>query len=641
MPISAPETRRQSSALAAALPAANPAVMLAALVSQTGELDRARGIAAELSHAFAKGGIVASLPEQPAAELKAWAERELAVREDVESGDAAVRRPELSDEVFAEVASWLVGWPVPVASSAFYKEQAGFTDFVESTAHPEADVSGVSLLVIGAGMGGIAAAVAAAKAGISCTVVEKADQLGGVWQRNTYPGVGVDTPSAYYSFSFEVNDEWSGIYPKGQEYLDYLNRVADQYDVRKDIRLGTTVTGMAWDDAAKVWEVRCERGGRAETIRANYVMTAAGYLTRPQVPQVPGLDAFAGTWFHSADWDHDYDFAGKRLAVVGTGCTSVQVVDALVDEVASLTLVQRQPHWVMPAAVDDEFAPEEVWLSTNVGHYALWNRLLTFLPISDTNYPVVRYDAEWAAEHDLSISAANDAVLQVAQGYLEESFADRPDLLERLRPNFAPFGKRTIRDPGNYYSALKRDTSTVASGLSELVPEGLVDADGKLHEVDVIVFATGFSLEYLADIEIAGRDGVLLSDVWAQSPSAYNGCQVPGFPNLFITSGPHASAAHGGGHNFTIEAVVHYLIESIRATAARGAASLEATPEAWQRWQQEVREQMADTIWAREKRATTYYRNSAGEVILASPLLMEDFWARLRGPVDDDMIFGG
>lgn len=626
-------SRSTASDARAHLRAANPAVLVATLAARTGDLERAKSFLPHLTHTFQRGGIVSELAPDRMEELVDWC-LELGLDEDEDASFL------MSDEDFCAFAGGLVGWEIPTDTAPFYREQAGFTDFVTAVPLPDVDVTSIDIVAIGAGMAGIAMAVAAGKAGMNCRILEKASEAGGVWHQNTYPGVGVDTPSAYYSFSFEINQQWSGVYPTGQEYLDYLNRVVDRYGIRKNITFGADVTRLEWLQTENRWQISYRRGGKEQIISARAVVTAAGYLTRPQLPQVAGLEDFSGEWFHSAEWNHECDFTGKRVAVIGTGCTSVQVVDALADKVASLTLVQRQPHWVLPPSVDVEFSPIEKWLNAHVPGYAQWSRLLTFIPISDFNYPVVRFDDEWARTHDLSISPANDQVLQTALGYLEASFPDRPDLAKLLTPNFAPFGKRTIRDPGNYYGALKRETSTVASGLARVVPEGLIDADGQLHEVDVIVYATGFKLDYLAHVEIIGRSGQRLADAWGDSPVAYNGCQVPGFPNLFITSGPHASAAHGGGHNFTVEAVVHYVIESLRDLAARGAVSVEPAPEALTRWKSEVDELLADSVWVRETRATTYYRNAKGEVVLASPLTMVDFWTRLRGPNPDHLVYG-
>jgi cation diffusion facilitator CzcD-associated flavoprotein CzcO len=293
---------------------------------------------------------------------------------------------------------------------------------------------------------------------------------------------------------------------------------------------------------------------------------------------------------------------------------------------------------VTPSTGGDSIPEAERWLLMNVPSYAQWARLHTFLRIGDANYSMVRYDPEWVARHELSISAANERGLQVALGHLEQTFADRPDLVEKLKPNFAFMGKRPIRDPGAYYETLKKPTTEVVTGgLAQVTPRGPVDCDGNVHEVDAIVYATGFALDFLSSWTIVGRNGRKLADVWREAPAAYLGCQVPGFPNLFVTSGPNANPSHGGGHNFCVEAVVHYVIECLNTLVERGAQSMEPTPEALDDWVKEMREQLADSVWVRETRATTYYRNAKGDVVLANPLRMEDYWNRLRHPQLDEL----
>jgi len=604
-------------------------VLLASLVSITGETAVMEALLPQLRHEMGPAGITPVLPAAAHATLVAWGMSVLA-----NLPDHAHRDPlALEDDPFLALASALLSWPVEAHSLPYLREQAGFARFVQTLPRTHKAPEGFSVAIIGAGMAGIAAAITARHEGIACTVFEKHPGLGGVWWQNHYPGVGVDTPSEYYSFSFEVNPEWTHAFPEGAQYLDYLGRVARKYGVMDDIRFGTDVRELRWDESAARWTLVIERDGVLEEHHANAVITAAGYLTRVQFPDVPGLDRFRGPWFHSAEWREDCDLAGKRLGVVGTGCTSVQIVDALIDTVQSLTLFQRQPHWVMPPSGEARLPESQLWLLDNVPSFAQWSRLALYLLISDALYPQVRYDAEWAATHDLSISPLNDISLQRGLGHLQASFADRPDLIEKLTPGFAPFGKRPIRDPGGYYAALTRPTSTVvSSGLREVVPEGIVDGDGELHALDAIVYATGFKLDFLSQWRIEGRDGRTLNEVWQDSPVAYNGCMVPGFPNLFITSGPHASAAHGGGHNFTVEAVVHYAFECLQTLFETGRSCIDVRPDAQQRWTAEVREALADSVWVRERRATTYYRNGKGEVILASPFRMEDYWNRLRRP---------
>ena len=620
--VSPPEIRRH-------VEGANPAVLLASLVAITGETSKIAEFKPHFSYGIDMTGVTSELPADLRAELDAWGVEVITNLERY-----ANRNPlEVADEAFKALLEAMVGFPIETHSLPFLREQGGFVSFVPTVPRTKPVRPGFKLAIVGAGMAGIAMAIAAKAAGIDFVVLEKKDGLGGVWWQNRYPGVGVDTPSKYYSFSFEINPEWTHAFPEGGQYLRYLDRVARKYGVIDNFTFGADVSELVWDEGSASWQIAYTKDGRREEITANAVVTAAGYLTNPQLPAVPGIQSFNGEWFHSANWNQNYDFAGKKVAVVGTGCTSVQIVDALAPLIDGLVLFQRQPHWVMPSAGRTGLPEAERWLLLNVPTFAAFARLHTFIPIGDANYETVRYDEAWAAEHEFSISPRNDIGLQAALWHLDESLADRPDLKKALTPNFAFMGKRPVRDPGAYFETLKRDSTTlVTSGLSEVTPQGPVDAEGNLHEVDAIIYATGFTLEYLSSWTIVGRQGQKLNELWGETPVAYLGCQVPGFPNLFVTSGPNASAAHGGGHNFTVEAVVHYVIECLQTLFEKDAATMDVKPEALEDWVEEVRALLAGSIWMREKRATTYYRNARGEVTLASPLLMEEYWTRLREP---------
>lgn len=613
---------------------ADPAILLASLVSLTGDTSRINDYAPHLTHDVVDSSLRGALPAELRARLDEWA---IEVIGDLNRYDGDPLA--LGDAEFQQLASSLTGIPVELHSLPFLREQGGFTSFTPTVERTKRAPSDFKVLIIGAGMAGVTMAVAAKVAGFDFEVLEKNAGVGGVWWQNRYPGVGVDTHSKYYSLSFEVNAEWTNSHPQGEEFREYLDHVARKHGVFDRITFDAEVTDLIWDEAAGVWNVAYLCDGERRVTTATAVVTAAGYLTRPALPAVPGVESFKGAWFHSAEWDNSHDFAGERVAVIGTGCTSVQIVDSLAPDIKSLALFQRQPHWVVPPSVESRIPEAERWLLMNVPSYSRWARLHTFLVIGDVNYDAVRYDEDWAATHELSISEANDSGLQVAMGHLEASFGDRPDLLEKLKPNFAFMGKRPIRDPGEYYTTLKKDTTEVVStGLAEVRPEGPVDGEGNLHEVDSIVYATGFTLEYLTHWNVEGRDGMKLQEVFGDKPVAYMGCQIPGFPNLFMTSGPNANPSHGGGHNFCVEAVVHYIVECLQTLVENDARSIEPTGVALAEWEREVRALLADSVWVRETRATTYYRNASGDVLLANPLRMEEYWTRLREPDLKDML---
>ncbi|WP_418059210.1 flavin-containing monooxygenase [Pimelobacter simplex] len=492
----------------------------------------------------------------------------------------------------------------------------------------------VDLAILGGGLAGIAAALTAQREGVRYRIYERNDEIGGTWLTQTYPGVGVDTPSSYYSLSSHINPDWSSYYPKGGEYQDYLREVADRHLLREHVAFGTEVEGLVWDDDRARWRITVTDADGTRVEEAAVVLTALGYLNRPQYPAAPGRERFAGLSVHSGEWDPALDLTGKRVAVVGAGCTAAQIVDAIQDDVAHLTLFQRQPHWVAPRKRDSDDVPEHHrWLGRHVPFYASWLRLKAFWGSADNGYPVVLVDEEWAATHQ-SISPANDILLQDCLAYIDRTFGAGSELAAKVTPDFAPFGKRIIRDPGRYYSALTRDhVDVVAAEPVEITERGIRTPEGELVEVDVIVYATGFHLDFLSGLDIRGRDGVRLIDEWAgNDPRAYRGGTVPGFPNLFVANAPNANPSHGAGNNFGIEVTVHYLFECLHLLAEEGARALEPTRAAYDEYVARIDADMERTVWRHTPTAHTYYRNAQGRVILACPWRLVDVWTEHRAP---------
>ena len=494
-----------------------------------------------------------------------------------------------------------------------------------------------NVAVIGAGIAGIIAALAAADAGVCYEIFERNQEVGGTWLTTTYPGIGVDTPSAYYSLSREVNPEWTSYYPQGAEYQAYLVALADKHQLRKHIRFGTEVEALWWDEERDQWQIRSvDHDGNRDISYARVVITAAGYLNRPRWPELPGRETFAGTSIHTAQWDASVDLKGKRVAIIGAGCTAVQIVDACVDEVEHLTVFQRQPHWVAPRKRLTDDVPEyRRYLGRHLPYYANWNRLKSYWGTADNNYPVILCDPEWAKTH-LSISAANDVLLQMCVDYINTTFGAETELAKKVTPDFAPYGKRIIRDPGGYYAALTRDHVNVeASEPAEVNEKGIVTQDGQQIDLDVIIYATGYHLDFLSTIDIRGRDGCKLADEWGDSPRAYRGGAVPGFPNLFINSAPNYSPGHGAGANFSMEVLAHYIIECLQLMALRGAATMEVTRPAYEEYVAEIDDMMARTVWCHTPNAHTYYRSGSGRVVVATPYRLVDLWHQHRAPIEE------
>ncbi|WP_153034707.1 NAD(P)/FAD-dependent oxidoreductase [Amycolatopsis sp. YIM 10] len=554
------------------------------------------------------------------------------------AGEPAIAVPEFA--LFQRMAELAVGQPVADEFVPLLLEQAGFQPAQPVLPTTRRPPESMDIAILGAGMAGIAAGIAAAARGFRYRIFEQADDIGGTWRINTYPGVAVDTPSLYYSFSYELDPEWTHYYPAGGQYQDYLQRVVDKYEVREHIEFDTEVTALTWDDEARRWNITL-RGpdGRETTTSAAAVITAAGFLNRPSIPDIAGRETFRGRQFHSAEWDPEVDLSGKRVAMIGAGATAIQIVPSIVGQVGKLELFQRQPHWVVPKYSGEGEVPEaERWALRHIPFYHQWCRLKVYWYMSDNLYPNITADPDWMREHDLSISPGNDRVRRLCLGYIEKMFGDDPGLAAAMTPDFPPMGKRIIKDPGGYYEALRRPNAhVVTSRIDRIVQEGIVTADGELVELDVIVWATGFKLDFLSGVDIRGRTGVRLADRWQRgdNPSSYLGGTVPGFPNLFVTSGPNSSAGHGGGHNFMVEGVVHYIMECLQLVVERGRSSIEVTEQAHATYNADVEETMANTIWCNSPAAHTYYRNQAGRVILPSPWRMVDSWTKLRAPIEE------
>jgi cation diffusion facilitator CzcD-associated flavoprotein CzcO len=620
-------------ALRAHLMQADPGVLVAVLAQMSGDASVIDRYAPKIDH----------VPDPP----------ERAGRTDPETMHALVGeiiealadfRPEdaagADRDLFTRVLPLAVGGQVEDEFVDLLIEQGGFRPCQPTLPRTEPIPQTTTMAIIGAGLAGIAVALAAAEEGVQFQIFDRNTEVGGTWLTTTYPGIGVDTPSAYYSLSREVNPEWSSYYPQGAEYQAYLVALADKHELRRHIRFGTEVEALRWDEERQQWQIHSRSGDGTTTVdHASVVVTAAGYLNRPRWPDLSGRESFGGISIHSAHWDPALDLTGKKVAIIGAGCTAVQIVDACVDQVEHLTVFQRQPHWVAPRKrLSDDVPEHRRYLGRVLPFYAMWNRVKSYWATSDNNYPVILQDPEWSKDH-LSISPANDVLLQMCTDYIDQMFGAGTELARKVTPDFAPYGKRIIRDPGGYYAALTRDHVDVeASEPAAVNANGIVTHDGRQIDLDVIIYATGYHLDFLSTIDIRGRDSRALSDEWGDSPRAYRGGTVPGFPNLFITSAPNYSPGHGAGANFSMEVLAHYVIECLQLMALRGVQTMEVTRGAYEAYVEGIDETMRGTVWCHTLNAHTYYRSDSGRVVVATPYRLVDLWRQHRAPIEEDFI---
>ncbi|MBS4729564.1 NAD(P)/FAD-dependent oxidoreductase [Mycobacterium sp. SM1] len=437
------------------------------------------------------------------------------------------------------------------------------------------------VVVVGAGMAGVLAAIKLREAGCAdVTVYEKADRLGGTWRENTYPGICCDVPAHLYTYTFAPNPEWSHVFAPGAEILAYLESVAQRYGVNDVIRYGREVRRLEHDGTR--WRVETSTGERDE---ADVVIAATGVLHHPRYPDIDGLDEFTGPVFHSARWDHRVPLGGTRLGVIGTGSSAVQITGAVSGIVGEFTLFQRTPQWVLPV-------PNPPIDEADRARYRANPALLADLR-EELNARFIQSFANAVVDAQ---SPALALLHEAALANLEDNVAD-PELREKLRPAYRAGCKRLIVSP-NFYEAIQRPNARlVTEPIDRVEAEGVRTVDGRLHRLDVLVLATGFRVDrFLRPMEVVGRGGVRLDDVWGQRPVAYLSVSVPDFPNLFMLNGPNGPVG-----NFSLidvaEAQIGYLAQLIELLSEGECRQISASHRATAHFEAERVQAARKTVW--------------------------------------------
>ena len=498
-----------------------------------------------------------------------------------------------------------------------------------------------TVLIVGAGVGGIAAAYRYAQAGLPYTHIEQGSVVGGTWAKNTYPGVRLDTPTFGYSYSFAQRGDWPHQFAEGREIAEYLDEVVDRAGLRERVEFRTSLVRLRWDEDACAWAATTVGPDGVEQERMfSAVVSGLGLLDRPNIPDFPGADTFIGVAMHSQEWDHDVDVRGKRVAVIGTGASAYQIVPAIADDVASLTVFQRSAPWMLPAPnyhheVGDSFS----WLVRKVPHFAQWFRLWVILTGIEGRAHTVTMEDDWDGA-PLSISRKNHELREYLAGRIRDQLASRPDLLEIAIPEYPPGAKRMLRDNGVWARALLADTTTVVtSGVDRFTPTAIVDGEGIAHEVDIVVYATGFRpSEFLEGIPVVGRGGVELHDFWAGNARAYNGITVPGFPNFFLVYGPNVGGVVAGSLHFMLERAVEFSLTSIREVLERGKRAIDVRREALDRFVDYVDAGNRRMAWG-QPYVRTWYQNAQGRVTAIWPYTNIEYWNLTEQVVPDDHEF--
>ena len=502
------------------------------------------------------------------------------------------------------------------------------------------------VVVIGAGMGGMNAGAQLANTGINFTILEKNAEVGGTWYENRYPGARVDTPSRTYTHVLGADFDYPSPFCLQPENERYVNWIADHFDLRKRVQFNTEVRSLIWDEATKTWEITARQGGIERVWRANAVITAVGFLSRPNIPSVPGMDDFKGQVFHTARWPAEFDFTGKSVAVVGSGCTGYQLVPELAKQTGHIYHFQRTPNWVfdVPGYLAP-YPPQVNWLDRNFPY------LVNFIRFQQSwsRHPDVfraANEIDPAFEDPIALSAANKAVLDQRLAFMTSKFADRPDLMAKMMPVAAPLSARPVlvdRDYNIYDVLLDEDKVTlVTGGMRKFTATGVIAENGTEYQVDAIALATGYRAnDYLWPMEVRGRDGVSPQELWAKDGArAYLGSLLPGFPNLFILYGPNTNGSVGFSAIHLEELITRFAVSCIAGVIAEGKDTIDVTMDAYQRYNDELDRNMASKVFL-DPRVKSYFTNEFRRSATNGAIDPRILWRWLRDPRSHDPRLAG
>jgi 4-hydroxyacetophenone monooxygenase len=579
-------------------------------------------------------GPVATLPPEERARLAEKAARLL------ETDLPKYERRIPSDDELRRLMDLVLGVPTRDEHFEVRKRLLGFEKFPflydPGAAMPKIP-AGFEVAIIGAGLAGIAMAVQLEKLGIPYVVYERRSELGGVWSVHKYPDIRVDTLSITYEYTFEDHYPWREYFARGEDVRAYLELVARKYGVFEKICFGHDLEHARFDEARKAWQLRLRRADGSHLERSvPVVVTASGLFSTPKLPDIPGLDAFRGQILHPTRWTSDVDVRGKRVAVVGNGSTGVQLLAPVAEQARQVHVFQRTPQWISPRAnYGREVEPEVRWLLDKVPGYWNWCRYTSAIGLFTWHEDFLVPDPEWERRGG-HITKKSDDLRPILIGYIRDQIGDRPDLLEKLIPDYAPMLRRPVVDNG-WYKALTRDNvELVAGGVARLTPTGIETEDGKHREVDLVVFATGFDvIRYLAPADYQGRGGRSLREFWGDDARAYLSFLVPDFPNLFMLYGPNSQPVSGGislPSWFQIWAA--YVAQCLVRMFEGGHSAISVTDTAFERFNARLDAEAAAMAFGKDagSAAKNYYLNAKGRLQVNTPFETADLYAMQKAP---------
>ena len=537
--------------------------------------------------------------------------------------------------------SLTAGHDIPQDELHIWQEEAALDRWARGVhwtdGSPPKAAENFKVAVIGTGISGLNVAVQLKKAGIPFVVFEKNPEVGGSWFENRYPGARVDTSSRGYTHLFCYDYPYEYSYSPRDHNLRYFKWVADTFKIRGDIKFNTEVTAMRWDEASAKWTLMADGTAGPETYEFNAVITCVGFLSRPQMPTIEGMDSFAGDAFHMAAWPDGVDVKDKRVAVVGSGASGYQTTPVIAETAAHTYLFQRQPNWCLEDEIYlKKLPPQALWLDRNFPYYSNYVRFrIGALMSPEVAKLGVSIDPDFVDPHARSL--VNKYTRDMCVDFATRKLGSRPDLLEKMIPKFPPMASRPIRVDSDYsvYDALMRDNvSLMTDGIDRIMPKGIVTG-GVEYELDIIAFATGFKAnDYLWPMEVRGRGGVRIEDVWAKDgPRAYLGAMVTGFPNLFMCYGPNSNNFGGFTVVDLLELVAQFSLRCIQGLIEIGKSSVGVSEDGYWRFAAILDEAEATMIYM-DPRAHNYYQNH-GRSAVNGPIDMRRMWRWLNNPAGE------
>ena len=496
------------------------------------------------------------------------------------------------------------------------------------------------VVIVGAGMSGIAAAHRLRQAGVSIAVFEKNTDVGGTWLENSYPGCRVDIQNHMYSYSFAQKHDWPYYFSPRPVLQQYFRECAEDFGLMPMIEFSTEVISSEWDDIEQRWHVTVEDavGGR-RVVHANVLVSAVGQLNRPRFPDITGRESFAGPSFHSARWDHAVDLTGKKVAVIGTGASACQFVPIVGAQASELRVFQRTAPWLIPAeryrqSVEDGFQ----WLLGHVPFYAEWYRFWMFWRGAEGMLPAATVDPDYPPT-ERAVSMMNEFMREMLLEWTNALTEGDDELRRQLTPDYPPLSKRFVVDDGSWVATLRQPhVSLISTPIREIEPEGVRTTDGELWQPDVIIYGTGFQASrFLTPMTVVGRDGIDLHEQWAGDARAYLGMVIPNFPNFFCLYGPNTNIVVNGSIIYFSECEVHYLTECIRALLDTGLGSLEPRTDVHDAYNERIDAANRLRTWGFSG-VNSWYKNEFGRTAQNWPFSVLEFWEQTRVPEMDDYL---